>query len=113
MNMISNSDLSSAESNLNINNIYNLVNDNSSITNFGENNVFNSEAISLSSESRGRGRKRNCSLGHSWTRMLKKINKPKPIWTQTLYTLIIHIWMEFKDLMRLRIRNIVEITSHS
>jgi hypothetical protein len=60
MNVISNSDLSSVKSNLNINNTYNLVNDDSSIIDFGENNIFNSEVVSLLSESqarrRGRGR---------------------------------------------------------
>jgi hypothetical protein len=89
MNVISNSDSSSAKSNLNINDTYDLVNDNFSITDFGENNAFNSEVIPLLSESRGRGRGRGCGHGRPRTRTLKEINKPKPIWTQTLYTLII------------------------
>jgi hypothetical protein len=55
INVISNSDSSSAESNLNINNTYDLVNDNSNITDFRENNDFNSEVILSSSESQGRG----------------------------------------------------------
>jgi hypothetical protein len=54
MNVISNNDSSSIESNLNINNIYNLVNNNFSITDFGENDAFNSEAVPSSSESQGR-----------------------------------------------------------
>jgi hypothetical protein len=53
--VISNSDSSSAESNLNINDTYDSVNDNSSTTDFGENDTSNSEAVPLSSESRGRG----------------------------------------------------------
>jgi hypothetical protein len=54
INVISNSDSSSTESNLNINNTYNLVNNDFSTTDFGENNASNSEVISLSSESRSR-----------------------------------------------------------
>jgi hypothetical protein len=42
MNVISNNDSSSAKSNLNINNAYNLVNNDSSTINFGENDAFNS-----------------------------------------------------------------------
>jgi hypothetical protein len=63
MNVISNNDSSSAESNLDFNDTYNLVNDNSSITNFGENDASNSEAVPLSSESRGRRRGRGCGHG--------------------------------------------------
>jgi hypothetical protein len=55
MNVISSSDSSSAESNLDINNIYNPVNNNSNTTDFGKNNVFNSEAVLLSSESQSKG----------------------------------------------------------
>jgi hypothetical protein len=77
MNVISDSDSSSAKSNLDINNTYNLVNDDSSTTNFGENDAFNSEAVLSSSESRGRGRGRSRGRGHSQTKMLKEINKPK------------------------------------
>jgi hypothetical protein len=51
MNLISNSDLSSAKLNLDINDIYNLVNDNSNITDFEKNNAFNSKAVPLSNES--------------------------------------------------------------
>jgi hypothetical protein len=76
MNVISNSDSSSAKSNLNINNTYNSINDDFSITDFGENNVFNSEAEPSSSESRGR---RGCGHGHPQTKMLKEINKPNII----------------------------------
>jgi hypothetical protein len=50
MNVISNSDSSSVKSNLNINNIHNLVNDDFSTTDFGENDVSNSEAVPLSSK---------------------------------------------------------------
>jgi hypothetical protein len=88
--VISNSDSLSAESNLDINDIYDPVNNNSSTTNFGENDVSNSEAAPSSSESRGRGRGRGCGRGRPRTRMLEEINKPKPIWTQTLHTPIIH-----------------------
>jgi hypothetical protein len=77
INVIFDSDSSSAESNLNINNTYNLVNDNSSTTDFGENDAFNSEAVLLSSKSRGRGRRRGRGHGHPQTKMLEKINKPK------------------------------------
>jgi hypothetical protein len=77
MNMISNSDLLSVESNLDINNIYNLVNNDSSITDFGENDASNSEAVLLSSESWGRGQRRGCVRGRPQTKILKKINKFK------------------------------------
>jgi hypothetical protein len=90
MNVISNSDSSNAESNLDINNTYNSINNDSSTTNFRENNVFNSEAILSLSESRGRGQGRSCGHGRLRTRTLKEINKPKLIWTQTLHTPIIH-----------------------
>jgi hypothetical protein len=90
MNVISNSDSSSAKSNLDINNTYNLVNDDFSITDFGENNASNSEVVLSSSKSRGRGRRRGRSRGYPQTRTLKKINKPKLVWTQTLHTFIIH-----------------------
>jgi hypothetical protein len=90
MNVISNSDSSSAESNLDINNNYDPANDNSSITDFEENNTFNSEIVPLLNESRGRGRRRNCGRSRLRTRMLEEINKLKSIWTQTLHTLIIH-----------------------
>jgi hypothetical protein len=53
--VISNSDSSNVKSNLNINNTYNLVNNNFSIIDFGKNDVFNFEEILLSSESRGKG----------------------------------------------------------
>jgi hypothetical protein len=79
MNVISDSNSSSAESNLDINNIYNLINDDFNTTNFGENDVSNSEAVPLSSESRGRGRGRGCGHGHLQTKMLKEINKFKLI----------------------------------
>jgi hypothetical protein len=45
--VISNSDLLSVELNLDINNIYNLVNENSSITDFGKNDASNFETILL------------------------------------------------------------------
>jgi hypothetical protein len=51
MNEISNRDSSSAELNLNINNTYDLVNDDSNTTDFGENDASNSEAVPSSSES--------------------------------------------------------------
>jgi hypothetical protein len=54
MNVISNSNLSSVKSNLDINNTYNSVNNNSNITNFRENNTFNSKVILLSNESQSR-----------------------------------------------------------
>jgi hypothetical protein len=79
INVISNNDLSSAKSNLDINNTYNPINDNSSTTDFGENDAFNSEAVPSSSESRGRGRGRGHGHGHPRTKILKEINKPKPI----------------------------------
>jgi hypothetical protein len=60
MNVISNSDSSSVKSNLNINNTYDLVNDDSSTTDSRENDTSNSEAIPLLSESRGRGRGKGC-----------------------------------------------------
>jgi hypothetical protein len=47
INVISDSDSSSAESNLDINDIYDLINDNSSITDFRENDDSNSEAVPL------------------------------------------------------------------
>jgi hypothetical protein len=90
MNVISISNSLSAESNLNINNTYNPVNDNSNTTDFRENNASNSEVVLLSSESRGRGRGRSRGRGQPQTRILEKINKPKLIWTQTLYTLILY-----------------------
>jgi hypothetical protein len=77
--VISNNDSSSVESNLNINNIYNLVNNNSSIIDFGENDASNSEEIPSSSESRGRGRGRSHGHNHPQTKILKKINKFKLI----------------------------------
>jgi hypothetical protein len=77
--LISNSDSSSAKSNLNINNIYNLVNNNSSTTNFRENNTFNFEVVLLSSESQGRRRGKGRGRGHLQTKTLKEINKPKLI----------------------------------
>jgi hypothetical protein len=70
MNVISDSDSLSAKSNLNINDIYNLINNDSSTTDFRENNAFNSEAVPSSSESQGRGR--GCGHGHPRTRMLKE-----------------------------------------
>jgi hypothetical protein len=91
MNVIFDNDSSNAKSNLNINDTYNSVNDDSSTTDFGENNASNSEAVLLSSKSRGRGRGRGCGRGYLQTKMLKKINKPKLIWTQTLHTSIKHI----------------------
>jgi hypothetical protein len=113
MNMIFDSDSSSVESNLDINNTYNPVNNDSSITVFGENDAFNFEAIPLSNESQGRGRGRDRGRGHPRTKTLKEINKPKLVWTQALYTPIIHAWERFEDLVGLRIRNTVEMTSHS
>jgi hypothetical protein len=92
MNVISNSDSSSAKSNLDINDTYDPVNNDFSTTDFGENNVFNSEAVLLLSESRGRGRGRGRGHGRLRTRTLKEINKPKPVWTQTLHTSIIHAY---------------------
>jgi hypothetical protein len=79
INVISNSDSLSVESNLNINNTYNSSNNDSSTTDFGENDAFNSEAVPSSSESRGRGRGRSRGHGHLRTKMLKEINKPKSI----------------------------------
>jgi hypothetical protein len=64
MNVISNSDSSSAESNLDINNTYNLVNDNSSTTDFGENDASNFETVPSLSESWGRGRGKGRGHGH-------------------------------------------------
>jgi hypothetical protein len=93
INVISNSDLSSTESNLDINNTYDSVNDNSSTTNFKRNNSFNFEAVLLSSESQGRGRRRGRGRGHPQTKILKKINKLKLILTQTFHTSIIHAWV--------------------
>jgi hypothetical protein len=90
INVVSNSDSSSAESNLDINNTYNLVNDNFSTIDFGENDVSNSEAVPSSSESQGRGQGRSHGHGHPRTKMLKEINKPKLILTQTCHTFIIH-----------------------
>jgi hypothetical protein len=74
INVIFDSDSLSVELNLNINNTYNLVNNDFSITDFRENDAFNSEAVPSSSESRGR---RGCSHGYLQTKILKKINKPK------------------------------------
>jgi hypothetical protein len=91
MNVISNSDSSSAKSNLDINDTYDLVNDDSSTTDFGENDASNSEAVPLSSESQGRRQGRGRGHGHPRTRTLKEINKLKLIWIQTLYTSIIHV----------------------
>jgi hypothetical protein len=71
--VISNSDSSSAESNLDINDTYDLVNDNSSIIDFKENDVFNSEAVLSSSESQGKRRRRSRGHGHPQTKMLEKI----------------------------------------
>jgi hypothetical protein len=79
MNVIFYNDSSSIESNLNINNTYNLVNNDSSIIDFGENDAFNSEAVPLSSESRGRGQGKSHGHGHPQTKMLKEINKLKSI----------------------------------
>jgi hypothetical protein len=79
INVISDSDSSSAESNLDINDTYDLVNDDSNTIDFGENDTSNFEAVSLSSESRGRGRGRSRGHGHPRTRTLEKINKPKPV----------------------------------
>jgi hypothetical protein len=79
MNVISNRNSSSAESNLDINNTYNLINNNSSIIDFGENDASNFEAVPSSSESRGRGRERSHGHGRPQTRMLEEINKPKLI----------------------------------
>jgi hypothetical protein len=79
MNVISDSDSSSAESNLDINDTYDLINDNSNTTNFGKNDTSNFEAVLSSSESRGRGRGRGCGHGHPQTKTLKEINKPKLI----------------------------------
>jgi hypothetical protein len=64
MNVISNSDSSSAKLNLDINNTYNSINDDFSIINFRENDASNFEAVPSSSESRGRGRRRNRGRGH-------------------------------------------------
>jgi hypothetical protein len=61
--VISDSDSSSAESNLDINDTYDPINDDSSTTNFGENDAFNFEAVLLSSESQGRGRRRGRGHG--------------------------------------------------
>jgi hypothetical protein len=113
MYVISNNNSLSVESNLDINNIYNPVNNDFSITDFRENNTFNFEIILLSSESQGRRQGKSCGRGCLQTRKLKEINKPKLILTQTLYTPIIYIWEGFEDLIRLCIRNIVEITLHS
>jgi hypothetical protein len=52
--VISNSNSLSIESNLNINNTYDLINDNFSITDFGENDAFNFEEIPSSNESRNK-----------------------------------------------------------
>jgi hypothetical protein len=52
--VISNNNSSSVESNLNINNIYNLVNDDSSTTDSRENDASNSEAIPSLNEIQGR-----------------------------------------------------------
>jgi hypothetical protein len=79
MNVISNSDSLSATSNLDINDNYDLVNDDSSTTDFGENNVSNSKAVLLSSKSRGRRWGKSCGCGRPQTKMLEEINKPKLI----------------------------------
>jgi hypothetical protein len=55
INVISDSDSLSIESNLDINDTYDLVNNDFSTTDFGENNTSNSEAIPSSSENQGRG----------------------------------------------------------
>jgi hypothetical protein len=62
---------------LNINNTYDLVNDDSNTTDFGKNYTFNFEAVLSSSESQGRGRRRGCGRGRPRTRTLEEINKPK------------------------------------
>jgi hypothetical protein len=51
MNVISNNNSSSVKSNLDINNTYDLVNDNSNTINFKENNTFNFEVVLSLSES--------------------------------------------------------------
>jgi hypothetical protein len=79
MNVIFDSDSLSIESNLNINNTYNSINNNSSIIDFRENNAFNSKAILLLNESKGRGWRKSRGHGHPQTKILKKINKPKLI----------------------------------
>jgi hypothetical protein len=79
MNVISDSNSSSAKSNLNINNIYDLINNDFSITDFEENDTSNSEAVPLSSESQDRGRGKGHSHSHPQTKILKKINKFKLI----------------------------------
>jgi hypothetical protein len=48
--VISNSNSLSVESNLDINDTYDPINDDSSITDFGENDTSNSEAILLSNK---------------------------------------------------------------
>jgi hypothetical protein len=53
--MISDSNSSSVESNLNINNTYNLVNDDFNRIDFGDNDISNFKAVLLSSESWSRG----------------------------------------------------------
>jgi hypothetical protein len=55
MNVISDGNSSSVKSNLDINDTYNLINDNSSTTDFKENDTANSEVVLLSSVSQGRG----------------------------------------------------------
>jgi hypothetical protein len=62
---------------LDIDDIYDIVNNNFSITDFGENNTSNFEAILLLNESQGRRWRRSHSHGHPQTKMLKKINKLK------------------------------------
>jgi hypothetical protein len=64
MNVISNSNLSNAESNLNINNTYDSINDNVSIIDFGENDTSNSEAVLLLSKSQGKGRRKSRGNSH-------------------------------------------------
>jgi hypothetical protein len=63
INVISDSDSLSAESNLDINDIYNLINNDFNITDFGENDASNSEAIPSLSESQGRRRGRGHGCG--------------------------------------------------
>jgi hypothetical protein len=51
INVISDSDSSNAKSNLDINNTYDLVNNDFNTIDFGENDTFNFKAVPLSSES--------------------------------------------------------------
>jgi hypothetical protein len=75
---------------LNIDNTYDIVNDDSNITDFRENNIFNSEAVPSSSKSRGRRQRRSRGHGHPRTKTLEEINKPKLKKTETLCTSIMH-----------------------